>query len=269
MRTARPWWFACLLLAACGDAPDSTNSSLPNADAPIVATVIGAIHGRHRDSETYPLDRLGTAIIAFEPDYVLTEIPPDRLAEASAQFGHDGIITETRVRVFPELTDTVFPLQQRLGFAIIPVAAWTPAIADDRAAALARIEADPAREAQWSAHLAARRTYSQTVGGRAQDPLFIHSPAYDQAVEAAQAPYLTHFEADLGPGGWGAINEAHFALIAEALDRIAAEREPDDAEPARVLILFGAWHKHWFLRALSERSDVRLIPAAPLFEASP
>lgn len=259
---------ALILLAACGDVPDSTNSSFANPDAPIVATVIGAIHGRHRNSETYPLARLEAAIIAFDPDYLLTEIPPDRLAEASAQFADDGIITETRVRVFPELTDTVFPLQERLGFAIIPVAAWTPTIADDRAAALARIEADPEREAQWTAHLAARRTYTQTVGSRAQDPLFIHSPAYDQAVEAAQAPYLTHFDTDLGPGGWGAINEAHYALIAEALDQIAAERASDAAEPARVLILFGAWHKHWFLRALSERGDVRLIPAAALF-ASP
>ena len=151
-----------------------------------------------------------------------------------------------------------------MSFDIVPVAAWTQRIADNRAAALERIENDPARAAQWAEHLAARRAYGRVLGRRGRDPLFIHTPAYDDAVEAAQAPYLEHFEADLGAGGWRAINEAHYALIATALDRITAEAGDRDG-PVRVLILFGAWHKYWFLRQLERRDDVHLVDARAYF----
>ena len=65
---------------------------------------------------------------------------------------------------------------------------------------------------------------------------------------------------DLGPGGWTHINTAHYALIATALDLHRGQR---------ILITFGAWHQHWFLDKLLERSDIELVDPQPFFDKEP
>jgi hypothetical protein len=247
---------AAFLLGLTGCVPPSADS--PPEGANIVA-VIGAIHGQHRSSERYSLDVLRDAIVKFDPDIVLVELPPERFAIASANFGKYGEVRESRADDFPELTDVLFPLRQTLGFTMIPVAAWTPEIAADRRAVEKRLATDPARAKDWSAYQAAIQLYGKAVSGRSDDPHFIHSKAFDAAVEARQESYERLFGDDLGAGGWRAINAAHLANINAALDAVTGQEK-------RVLILFGAWHKYKIVEELAARQDVFLIEAAPLFD---
>ncbi|MBD2842151.1 hypothetical protein [Erythrobacter rubeus] len=239
-------------LASC--APESSSSP----DDLTKVSVIGAIHGTHRTSELYSLDVLREAVRRFDPDIVLSEICPDRIKAARTSFAETGEVTEPRTRVFPELTDVAFPLSVELDYSIAGTAGWTQKIADDRAAALKRIEDDPARASQWAEHQTARAQYSEALDGRGQDPRFIHTPEYDVIVQSAQTPYQIYFDPDLGPGGWTRINRAHTDLIEQTLDTISGQG-------LKALVIFGAWHKYMIERALMLRSDVELTSARPLF----
>ncbi len=243
---------ASAALSGCGAAKSSHTEELTKI------TVLGAIHGRHRDSERYSLGVLEKAIRRAAPDIVISEIPPDRIAEAQRSFAETGEVTEPRTRVFPELTDVVFPLSQEMGFTIAAGAGWTREIADARASALAAIEVDRARAAQWAEHQAARQEYSRALQGRDDDPAFIHTPEYDAAVQRAQTPYQVYFDPDLGPGGWTQINRAHTDLIEHTLDTVRGQG-------LKVLVIFGSWHKYMIERALMLRSDVDRIDPLSLF----
>lgn len=241
-------------LFACA-APAADEKPAPGVN---IVTVVGAIHGQHRRSETYSLAILKAAIVKFDPDIIMVELPPERFAKAAANYEQFGEVRETRADDFPELIDVVFPLRQELGFEIVPVAAWTQKIADDRRAALAQLKKDPFRAKDWAAHQAAIASYNRAVSGRSDDPLFIHSETYDGAVKARQEIYEKMFGDDLGPGGWQNINAAHYQKIAVALDEVKGQEK-------RILILYGAWHKYWFLEQLETRNDIQLLGAADLF----
>jgi hypothetical protein len=249
--------FSALLLGltSCGPEP----LAAPPEGATTVS-VIGAIHGRHRASEDYSLEVLRQAIVQFDPDIVMVELPPDRFAKASANFDQYGEVRESRADDFPELTDVIFPLRKDMGFEIIPVAAWTAEIASERRAVEKRLEKDPARGEDWSEYQAAILRYGRAVSGRLDDPAFIHSRAFDAAVKARQKTYERLFGDDLGAGGWRVINAAHLANINAALDAVAGKEK-------RVLVLFGAAHKYKIVEGLEAREDVFLADPATLFGA--
>ncbi len=221
-------------------------------------TILGTIHSTHRQSQSYSLDVFRDAIIKAKPDVILTEIPPDRIAEAKRSFAETGEVTEPRTRVFPEYTDVIFPLTRDMDFQIVGTAGWTQAIADNRQAALKRIENDPTRADQWTQHLAARRAYPRNLAGRGDDPLFIHTDEYDGLVEAAQTPYQRYFDQDLGAGGWTQINTAHTDLINRTLDDISGQG-------LNALVTFGSWHKYMIKRSVIQRDDIHLEDAQALF----
>lgn len=223
-----------------------------------IVTVIGAIHGQHRLSDAYSLTVLTEAIVKFDPDIIMVELPPKSFAKASANYEQFGEVRESRADDFPELIDVVFPLRKELGFEIVPVAAWTQKIADDRRAALAQLKQDPARAKEWAAYQAAIASYNKAVSGRSDDPMFIHSKAYDNTVKARQEVYEKLFGNDLGPGGWQNINAAHYEKVAAAMDDLRGQGK-------RVLVLYGAWHKYWFLEQLETRDDIQLMDGADLF----
>ena len=245
-----------LLLGLTGCGPQPLAS--PPEGATIVA-VVGALHGQHRSSEDYSLDVLRQAIVKFDPDIVMVELPSDRFAIASANFDQFGEIRESRADDFPELTDVVFPLRKDLGFEMIPVAAWTAEIAAERRAVEKRLATDPMQAEDWAEYQAAVQQYGKAVAGRWDDPAFIHSGAYDAAVKDRQETYERLFGDDLGPGGWRAINAAHLANIGNALDAVAGQEK-------RVLVLFGAAHKYKIVEGLETREDVFIADPAPLFE---
>src|SRR3546814_3498723 len=58
--------------------------------------VLGTIHSNHTRSKAYSLDVLAEAFRRAEPDLLLAEIPPDRIAEAYRSFRYDGKVTEPR-----------------------------------------------------------------------------------------------------------------------------------------------------------------------------
>ncbi|QTD55091.1 hypothetical protein [Parasphingorhabdus cellanae] len=247
--------FGLLTVITACSAPAEIPEPSPGTN---VVAVIGAVHGQHRRSESYSLTVLRAAITKFDPEIIMVELPTERFSKASANYQQFGEVRESRADDFPELIDVVFPLREALDFEMVPVAAWTQNIADDRRATLARVKQDPSRAKDWAAHQAAITTYNQAVRGRSDDPLFIHSQAYDNAVKARQESYEKLFGDDLGAGGWQTINAAHFQKVAAALDDVKGQEK-------RILILYGAWHKYWFLEQLETRDDIQLINAAELF----
>ncbi len=232
------------LLGACA-------SSAQDACRKNEVIVLGTIHGEHRRSEGYSIDVLKTIVCAIDPDYVLTEIPPDRLSAAQEQFRATGTIEEPRVRVFPEYTDVLFPLTREMDFVIVPCAAWTQAMSDERAARLALWKTERAGETAEVNAAQARCDEILAAEGLDDDPFGVNSARYDALTEQGLEPYDRLFNDDLGPGGWTNINRAHYALIAAALD---AHR----GEGKRFLVIYGAGHRYWFIEQLRLRDDIVL-----------
>ncbi|MEP1229339.1 MAG: hypothetical protein ABJG88_01545 [Litorimonas sp.] len=214
--------------------------------------MLGLIHSGHLDSETYSLELVEQIIRDINPDYILTEIPPDRLADAAAGFAKTGEVTEDRVKVFPEYREVVFPLTQDMNFKIIPAAGWTRGMADYRRKALRAIRDNPERADDWAAYTTANKQADTAIGARNDDPIFIHTDEYDAITKKGLAPYASLFADDLGQGDWERINAAHYSLIDSALDRHIDEG-------ATFLITYGAGHKYWFLEQLRRRDDIDLI----------
>ena len=137
-----------LALGACErGAPSSPDTSTATEAEPKTSEVLvlGMIHDGHRESATYGVDVIKEIVRAVDPDYVLAEIPPDRLDAALDSYRAAGAVDEDRVERFPEYTDTIIPLTTEMGFQIIPCAAWTREMADARRAKLAEREARRAR----------------------------------------------------------------------------------------------------------------------------
>ena len=93
--------------------------------------VLGTIHGGHLRDSVYNVAYLDRLIRDIKPDYILTEIPPNRMKAAMDGFIRDDSISEPRVRVFPEYTDVIFPLTKEMDFEIIPTAGWTRQMNND------------------------------------------------------------------------------------------------------------------------------------------
>ena len=220
--------------------------------------VIGTIHGEHRTSTRYSTALLRRLLQAAKPDFVLTEIAPNRFDAAMREFEQTGKITEPRVARFPEYVDVLFPLTKSQQFTIVPTAAWTRPMDVYRTAALERIRLDPARRAEWQAYQRATARADSLVAMHGGDnPYFIHSAAYDSIQTDAHEPYNRLFNSELGPGGWENINVGHFGNIARTLD---AHR----GEGKRFVITYGAGHKEWFMRELRKRGDITILEVAPL-----
>lgn len=226
-----------------------------------IVVVLGMIHGQHKTSDRYSVEYLQRVIEIIDPDYVITEIPPDRLAAAAAGFAQTGIVTEERVARFPEYVDVLFPMTKTHTFKIIPAAAWTGAMADYRREALDRLSKDPDRASDWKNYTAALKAMDTEIGDRDDDPLFIHTDEYDEITKKGLAPYATLFTDDLGRGDWESINEAHYALIDSALNN-------HQYEGKLLLITFGAGHKYWFMEQLRLRNDIVLMDPRPFLEAA-
>jgi YVTN family beta-propeller protein len=223
--------------------------------------MLGMIHSGHNSSDKYSLPFLTRLIREINPDYVFTEIPPNRLEAAIKGYAQTGELTEPRVRRFAEYIGSLFPLTKEMDFEIVPTAGWNSFMAGYRRDALRRIENDPARKADWSEYQAANAWMDQMIGARGDDPYFIHTDEYDAITRKGLEPYDRLFNDELGTGGWATINQAHYGLINAALDKYSLEGK-------RILITFGAGHKYWFLEQLRKRNDIVLLPVEPFLDAA-
>lgn len=216
--------------------------------------VLGTIHDGHLTEKEYNIDVLKGIIKDYQPDYILTEIPPDRYDAAMDEFVKDDTITEERVRLFPEYVNVIFPLTKEMDFEIIPTAGWTKEMALARREKLKAISENPERADDWKKLTDAEKLSDSlmTETGRKYDPYWINSDAYDSLVEIELSVYNDLFNDELGLGGWDNINKAHYKYISEALDLHKFEGK-------RILITYGAGHKGWFLRELKKRDDIELV----------
>ena len=242
----------------------ATADDIPNANTPITPTevaVVGMLHSGHVDSDRFSLDVVRDLVREIDPDYWLTEIPPNRWDRARAEFEATGTVDEPRVRRFPEYMDVLFPLSLEMSFEVIPTAGWTEPMSDFRAGYLDAYARDPDRSARWAEYEAASAASAEALaaGGARDDPYWIHTDAYDDAYDIRMQVYARLFDADLGPGGWDPINASHWANIAHALDQ-------HRGEGARFLLTYGAGHKGPFLRELRERDDVVLLDVAAFLD---
>ena len=224
--------------------------------------VLGAIHSGHLSDSVYHTMYLNELIQEINPDYILSEIPPDRMQVAMEGFMRDDTISEPRVMRFPEYTDVVFPLSKTMDFEIIPTAGWTQPMAQERSQKLRKISQDSSRTADWKAYTAANAKsdslYQAT--GRVNDPYFIHTQEYDDIQDVFLQEYNRLFNVELGLGGWENINIAHYWNIEKALEKHRYEGK-------RMLIIYGAGHKGWFLRQLRKRDDIVLLDMKPFLDA--
>ena len=238
-----------------------TSAQSPTEENKNRVIMLGMIHSGHETSERYSLDYLRRVIEEIDPDYVVTEIPPDRLADAAAGFAVTGKVTEERVVRFSEYREVLFPLTKRMDFKIIPAAGWTSEMARNRREALDAISKDPARANDWQVYQTAQRTMDTAMGTRRDDPFFIHTDEYDAITKTGLHPYATLFADDLGRGDWERINKSHYTLIEAALD-------DHQYEDATILIMFGAGHKYWILEQLRKRDDILLTDPVPFLHAA-
>ena len=257
-------------LVPVAEAGDARSSTAASGEAAIVAgdaadnlnevVVLGMIHGGHTTSEVFSLEVVRNLVREIAPDYWLTEIPPNRWERAWAEYQASGIVAEPRTRLFPEYMEALFPLTRELDFEVIPTAGWTEPMSDFRAAYLDAYSRDPERAGAWAEYQAAAAASAEArAAGARDDPRWIHTDAYDEAYDIRMQVYARLFDADLGPGGWDAINASHWANIERALDR-------HRGEGARFLLTYGAGHKGPFLRELRRRDDIVLLEVAPFLD---
>ena len=242
--------------------PTTADAPAPTApDTPSEVVVVGVIHSGHNTSELFSLDIVRDLVRAIDPDYWLTEIPPNRWERAWSEYQETGTVEEPRVRRFPEYMEGLFPLSRELDFVVVPTAGWTEPMSDFRAAYLDAYANDPERAEQWARYQAAAAASAEALaaGGAGDDPRWIHTDAYDDAYDIRMQVYARLFGEDLGPGGWDAINASHWANIERALDEHAGEG-------ARFLLTYGAGHKGPFLRELRKRNDIVLLEVGPFLD---
>ena len=177
-------------------------------------------------------------------------------------FAKDDTISEPRVMRFPEYTDVVFQLTKTMDFEIIPTAGWTRIMANERSAKLRAISEDPERVDDWNAYTKARTESDSTyrATGKVNDPYFIHTAAYDDIQDIFLQEYNRLFNIELALGGWENINIAHYWNIEKALEKHRYQGK-------RMLIIYGAGHKGWFLRQLEKRDDIIILDMKPFLDA--
>lgn len=240
---------------------------IPPAPSGLVGTtkneviMLGMIHGGHTESKTYGLPFLTRVFEEIDPDYVLVEIPPNRMESTMKGFRETGEIQEPRAKRFPEYVGALFPLSKRMNFEMIGTAGWNSHMNDYRRNALNRIQNDPARADDWAEYRAAIDWATEKRKGVEEDPYYINSDLYDDVTYKMLEPYDRLFNDELGTGGWTTINEAHYGHIDAALNKLSGAGK-------RILITYGAGHKNWFMRELRKRDDITILDPHPFLDAA-
>ncbi len=246
------------LLSSCGMVDNKTAVQKPKNEV----LILGTIHSGHLTDSIYNTSYLEKLIVEIDPDYILAEIPPHLMQAAMDGFIKDDTISEPRVMRFPEYTDVVFPLTKSMDFEIIPTAGWTRIMANERSAKLRAISEDPSRAEDWKAYTKARMESDSTyrATGKYNDPYFIHTAEYDDIQNIFLQEYNRLFNIELALGGWENINIAHYWNIEKALEKYRHQGK-------RMLIIYGAGHKGWFLRQLKKREDIKILEMEPFLDA--
>ena len=221
--------------------------------------VLGAIHGSHLSSKGYSVKAVIETVRKYRPDVVFVEIPPELFAAHVKAIDRKGFGTtkgdlagQRWIGAFPELYRGVIPLRKELGFEVVPVSGWRPQASSDRkefwqGAGKQGVMADRRRIYD---QVRAALTEIQDRERHREDPRFVNSQHYSDLRQLERTLWAACFDEGLGRGGEGAINRAHWRNIAAGLERHRGKR---------ILIVYGAAHRYWFLRELRKRRDVELL----------
>jgi hypothetical protein len=216
--------------------------------------VLGTIHSGHFEHKAYSLKVLRDIISEINPDVIFAEIPPDRFHTAMTEWKNNKYILDSRVSQFPEYSEVIIPLSDKMKFEIIPVSAWTEEMSIAREKKLDEIYQDTNRSADVAAYENAVEQSNSILNAAKNeyDPLWINSDKYDEAIGIQMGVFEKVFGKELGIGGWENINKAHFLLIENALNKYANQGK-------RILITFGAGHKGWLRKALAKSGNIKLL----------
>ena len=97
--------FSLLLIPLWGFAQDNGGQKIAKSKV----IVLGMIHDGHLTSTRYSLPFLRRVIENIDPDYVLAEIPPDRIADAARGHEREGVVSEARINGFQNTRMFSFP----------------------------------------------------------------------------------------------------------------------------------------------------------------
>lgn len=237
------------LLVAFAASACKTLAGLPTKPQKNLVIVLGTEHGRHTNNEVYTLERIEEIIRRVDPHHVLCEIPPDRMEDAWQGFIRTGEVTEPRVKLYPEFSEVLFPMALEGRFKVIPCSAWTETMANRRRLLLEQWRSTRIEDTREVDEAQERGARALELADLDQDPVAMHTAAFDAIVAESMEPYERLFSRDLGEGGWTQINLAHYSLISEALDELQGNGE-------RILVIFGSWHKYRLRELLGERDDI-------------
>lgn len=150
--------------------------------------VLGMIHDGHLESELYGTPVIRSLLHRVDPDFILVEIPPDRMDAALSGFLETGELTEPRASRFAEYRGAVFPLLHELDFELVGCAGWTSEMAAARSAKLAEWRTTRPAESAESEAGQAWADERIEAEGRADDPRWIHTERYDAIVKQGLEP---------------------------------------------------------------------------------
>ena len=237
-------------------------SAVSAGDGKTEVAVLAAIHSGHLKSKAYSVRVVIDIVRRYKPEIVLVEVPPDQYNASVERIDKTGFKTTKKdlaglrwISAFPEIYRGIIPLRKEMKFRIEPVSGWTPAASGERRKFWKdRGNESDVREMRrvWEAV----RSALNEIRARENDtenPKFLNSQHLTDLRQLERTAWSACFDKGLGRGGEVAINEAHWKNIAKQLDTWRGKR---------VLIVYGAAHRYWFLRELRRRRDVTLIDIA-------
>ncbi len=252
-------WFAF----AGPDAKPTRNNGTEKEKQKTEVAVLGVIHGSHLRSKAYSVDHVVEIVRRFRPESVFVEIPPARFAEILAVVDRKGFRTRaadvkdtTWIRAFPELYRGILPLRHEMKFEVVPVSGWSPEVNADRRSFWSGAGKSAEQMQRHAIYSRVSREFAaiRKREGGIENAAFYNSRHYADLRQLERTLWSASFDHGLGRGGEVAINRAHFGHIDKALKTRRGRR---------ILIVYGAAHRYWFLKELEARSDVQLVDMIP------
>ncbi len=174
------------------------------------------------------LDRL---LRAAEPEVIVAEIPPARLARLRRAVAEET--EDPWLDSFPELASVVVPVAEELGVPLVAGSGWARQVTDDW-------------QAYWTAHpdgpdgdlwVRAHARITARLADEGSDPQWIHSPLYRELTAWHATALSTHAGRELGAADPLLYYREHARRLREAIETHRGKR---------VVVVFDA-RVRWYL----------------------
>lgn len=218
--------------------------------------VLGVVHSKKFTPKVIRTVR------SYKPQVVFVEIPPHLFKKEVKVADKRGFETtreyleeRTRwIKYFPNVYAGVLPLRKEMGYAVEPVSGWREAVSSDRKRFWDEHGKDPEVVRLRGVHDRAKQALDEIVKREGSTLWFLNTPHYTDAKRIERSVWSACFDEGLGRGGEVAINTEHYNTIERALKRHASKR---------ILIVYGAAHRYWFIDRLVKNKAVTLVDILP------